>query len=232
MLLLTEGPSRKALAERVKRANALGADLFLSIHHDSVPDKFLEKWEFDGVQRGFSDRFSGHSIFISIRQQRPCRQSAVCENARQSVAKTGIEVHASLHGSEHGPPPAAAGRPANRCLSLRSSCSCSETPSMPAVLLEAGSIINREEELRMGSVERQSLISAAVADAVESFCAARGARTPPKWRAATVRYRSRRKRRPPRRQYGQSSNADPSSWRRPPIADGRFDMRYNHRAKG
>ena len=52
--------------------------------------------------------------------------------------------------------------------------------SMPAVLLEAGSIINREEELRMGSVEQQSLISAAVVDAVQSFCAARGARTPPR----------------------------------------------------
>jgi hypothetical protein len=49
---------------------------------------------------------------------------------------------------------------------------------MPAVLLEAGSIINREEELRMGSVERQALISAAVTDAIESFCAARRPRTP------------------------------------------------------
>ena len=51
--------------ERVERANALGADLFLSIHHDSVPDQLLEKWEFEGEQRGFSDRFKGHSIFIS-----------------------------------------------------------------------------------------------------------------------------------------------------------------------
>ena len=49
---------------------------------------------------------------------------------------------------------------------------------MPAVLLEAGSIINREEELRMGSVERQALISAAVTDAIESFCAARRPLTP------------------------------------------------------
>ena len=44
---------------------------------------------------------------------------------------------------------------------------------MPAVLLEAGSIINREEELRMGSVEHQKLVSAAVVDAVKSFCTAR-----------------------------------------------------------
>ena len=65
LLLITEGPSGKGLVERVTRANALEADLFLSIHHDSVPDQFLEKWEFEGEQRNFSDRFKGHSIFIS-----------------------------------------------------------------------------------------------------------------------------------------------------------------------
>ena len=43
---------------------------------------------------------------------------------------------------------------------------------MPAVLLEAGSIINREEELVMTSSQRQQLISAAVVDAVDSFCVA------------------------------------------------------------
>ena len=44
---------------------------------------------------------------------------------------------------------------------------------MPAVLLEAGSIANRNEELVMASPEQQQLISAAVVDAVDNFCAAR-----------------------------------------------------------
>src|SRR5215813_11829528 len=48
VLLITEGPSRQALAERVKRAKALAGDLFLSIHHDSVPTRFLEQWEVEG----------------------------------------------------------------------------------------------------------------------------------------------------------------------------------------
>ena len=43
---------------------------------------------------------------------------------------------------------------------------------LPAVLLEAGSIANRDEELVMASPERQQLISAAVVDAVDRFCAA------------------------------------------------------------
>ena len=38
VLLVTDGPARKSLFARVGRANRLSADLFLSIHHDSVPE--------------------------------------------------------------------------------------------------------------------------------------------------------------------------------------------------
>ena len=64
-LLITEDPKRTGLVKRVERANKMAADLFLSIHHDSVPKQFIEKWEYEGVQHIFSDRFPGHSIFIS-----------------------------------------------------------------------------------------------------------------------------------------------------------------------
>src|SRR5262249_29742947 len=52
------------------------------------------------------------------------------------------------------------------------------TTQMPAVLLEAGSIINRDEGLVMNSPERRSLIGAAVTDAGEGFCAIRRPRNP------------------------------------------------------
>jgi N-acetylmuramoyl-L-alanine amidase len=44
---------------------------------------------------------------------------------------------------------------------------------MPAVLLEAGSIINRSEENLMNLPEHRALISMAVTTAVELFCKAR-----------------------------------------------------------
>jgi N-acetylmuramoyl-L-alanine amidase len=44
---------------------------------------------------------------------------------------------------------------------------------MPAVLLEAGSIVNRDEELLLATPEHQALIGAAVVQAVDAFCAAR-----------------------------------------------------------
>ena len=44
---------------------------------------------------------------------------------------------------------------------------------MPAVLLEAGSIINRDEEILMNLPEHRALVGGAVATAVEMFCKAR-----------------------------------------------------------
>jgi len=41
---------------------------------------------------------------------------------------------------------------------------------MPAVLLEAGVIVNRDEELALSTLARQAAISAAIADAIRKFC--------------------------------------------------------------
>jgi hypothetical protein len=45
---------------------------------------------------------------------------------------------------------------------------------MPAVLLEAGSIIYRQEELELATPERRLMVAEAVTAAVEEFCASRG----------------------------------------------------------
>src|SRR5215468_1097350 len=178
VLLISEGRSWPALAERIKRANALRADLFLSIHHDSVPDKFLETWEFEGVKRGYSDRFSGHSIFISYDNSDLAGSLLFARMLGSQLQKRGLKytphyTNRIMGNRQRLLVDAQAGvYRYDQLLVLRDT-------DMPAVLLEAGSIINREEELRMGSVERQALISAAVTDAVASFCKGRQPRTPP-----------------------------------------------------
>ena len=50
-----------------------------------------------------------------------------------------------------------------------------EKTEMPAVLLEAGSISNRDEELAMASVERQDMVIGAVTEAVKEYCGPRPA---------------------------------------------------------
>ena len=44
------------------------------------------------------------------------------------------------------------------------------TTRMPAVLLEAGSIVNRDEEILVASPDRQARIAAGILEAVEQFC--------------------------------------------------------------
>ena len=55
-----QGPDRAAAL-----ANKMRADLFISIHHDSVPDYLLETWQYEEQQHQFSDRFQGYAIFMS-----------------------------------------------------------------------------------------------------------------------------------------------------------------------
>jgi hypothetical protein len=45
---------------------------------------------------------------------------------------------------------------------------------MLSVLLEAGSIVNRQEELELATPERRLMMAEAVTAAVENFCASRG----------------------------------------------------------
>lgn len=178
VLLISEGRSWPALGERIKRANAMRADLFLSVHHDSVPDKFLETWEFEGVKRGYSDRFSGHSIFISYDNSDLPGSLLFARMLGQQLKDRGLHYtpHYTQRFMGHRQRLLVDAQVGvyryDQLLVLRDT-------DMPAVLLEAGSIINRDEELRMGKPEQQKLISAGVTDAVASFCKGRQPRTPP-----------------------------------------------------
>lgn len=175
VLLITDGPARQGLVERVARANALGADLLLSIHHDSVPDMFLDKWEFEGEQRSFSDRFNGHSIFVSQDNRDRAGSLLFAKLLGKQLRDRGLQytphyTNRIMGNRQRLLVDAQAGvYRYDQLIVLKHT-------AMPAVLLEAGSIINRDEELRVGSVEHQALLSASVADAVESFCAARRTR--------------------------------------------------------
>ena len=177
VLLITEGPARQGLAERVKRAKELAADLFLSIHHDSVPSRFLEKWEVEGEERSFSDRFSGHSIFISQDSSDYASSLLFARLLGGQLQRRGLKY------TPHYTDPIMGDRKrrlvdAHAGVYRYDQLIVLRTTGMPAVLLEAGSIINREEELRVGSAEHQSLTSAAVANAVTAFCKTHRPRAP------------------------------------------------------
>jgi N-acetylmuramoyl-L-alanine amidase len=168
-LLVTEGKARPSLFKRVVAANHSRAKLLLSIHHDSVPDSFLEEWEFEGSKSHFSDRFIGYSLFVS-------RENPRFEASLMFGRLIGKQMKAQGLEYAHQYAQAFMGRYRRKLLDKDAGVYRYDHlvvlgwARMPAVLLEAGSIINREEELAMNSPERQDMISAAVAGAVKQFC--------------------------------------------------------------
>jgi N-acetylmuramoyl-L-alanine amidase len=168
-LLVTEGKARPSLVKRVAAANNLRASLFLSIHHDSVPDKFLEKWEFEGKKSYFSDRFSGYSVFVSHDNPDFKTSLSFAELVAREMKAEGLQ-YAQQYAQ------AIMGRYQHPLLNKETGIYSYDqlvvlrTTRMPAVLLEGGSIINRDEELKMSSPERRNIISSAVTAAVREFC--------------------------------------------------------------
>jgi N-acetylmuramoyl-L-alanine amidase len=168
-LLVTEGKARRSLVKRVAAANDLHANLFLSIHHDSVPDKFLENWEFENKKSHFSDRFSGYSVFVSRNNPDFKTSLLFAELVAKEMKAQGLQyarqyTQALMGRNQHPLLNKETGVYSyDKLIVLKST-------RMPAVLLEAGSIINRDEELKMDSPERQGIISSGVTAAVKEFC--------------------------------------------------------------
>ena len=168
-LLVTKGKARPSLVKRVVAANELHADLFLSIHHDSVPNSLLENWEFEGKKSHFSDRFSGYSVFVSRNNPDFKTSLAFAELVGKEMKAQGLQ-YARQYTQ------AIMGRYQHPLLNKETGVYSYDelvvlkSTRMPAVLLEAGSIINRDEELKMDSPERQEIISNAVAAAIKDYC--------------------------------------------------------------
>jgi N-acetylmuramoyl-L-alanine amidase len=169
-LLITEGKAKPSLFKRVAAANDWPAQLFLSIHHDSVPNKLLENWEFEGKKSHFSDRFSGYSVFVSRNNPDFKTSFSFAEMVAREMKAQGLEY-------AHQYTQAIMGRYQHPLLNKETGVYSYDDlvvlrkTRMPAVLLEAGSIINRDEELKMDSAERRDIVSNAVAAAVKGFCA-------------------------------------------------------------
>jgi N-acetylmuramoyl-L-alanine amidase len=168
-LLVTGGKARPSLVKRVAAANHLGANLFLSIHHDSVPDKLLENWEFEGKKSHFSDRFSGYSVWVSHDNPDFKTSFSFAELVGKEMKAQGLQ-----YAKQYSQP--IMGRYQHPLLDKETGVYAHDQlvvlrkTRMPAVLLEGGSIINRDEELKMASPERRDIISSGVTAAVKEFC--------------------------------------------------------------
>ena len=130
---------------------AKGADLFLSIHHDSVREYLLPRRE----------EFAGFSLFIS--RHNPQRQkSLVCASAIGEELRTAGMTPSRYHAD----PVIGENRPFADELNgvhFYDNLGVGKTAKMASVLVEAGVIINRAEEARMNDAALRGRIADAIA---------------------------------------------------------------------
>jgi N-acetylmuramoyl-L-alanine amidase len=131
--------------------DARGADLFISIHHDSVRERLLPQ----------AERFAGFSLFVSRQNPQPAK-SLACASA----------IGAKLRGAGftpsryHADPVLGESRPFADELNgvhYYDRLAVARSATMASLLVEAGVIVNREEEQRMRDPVVRGRIAAAVA---------------------------------------------------------------------
>jgi N-acetylmuramoyl-L-alanine amidase len=171
-LLVTNVAPWAGLVQRANYANAQHADLFISIHHDSVPDALLKEWQFNGQDLHYNDDFPGYAIFIS-------NDNGDRGGSLMFGRMLGQELEA--RGEKYTPHYTLPLMGSRRRLLVDAKAGVYtydqlivlRMTRMPAVLLEAGSIINRQEELELATAERRAMTSSAIVAAVKDFCDAR-----------------------------------------------------------
>ena len=136
--------------------DAHGADLFVSIHHDSVKERLLPQ----------ADGFAGFSLFIS-RENKKLEKSLACASAIGAQLRSAGFTPSRYHAD----PVLGESRPfADEANGVHyyDNLAVGRSASMASVLVEAGVIVNRAEEARMRDPAVRLRIAGAVAAGIRA----------------------------------------------------------------
>jgi N-acetylmuramoyl-L-alanine amidase len=144
-----------------RSAQARGADVLLSVHHDSVQPHYLESWTVRDERQLHSERFAGFSLFVSRRNPDPAASLGCAVAIGSALRSSGFTP--SLHHAEPIAGEYRALADAANGVYYFDDLVILRTATQPAVLLEAGIIVNRDEEALLVRSDVQLSISRAVA---------------------------------------------------------------------
>jgi N-acetylmuramoyl-L-alanine amidase len=150
--LIGENGDYAVLQHRTR--DARGADLFVSIHHDSVKERLLPQ----------ADRFAGYSLFVSRLNPKQKASLACASEIGKHMRGAGF-----IPSRYHADPVIGESRPfADEANGVHyyDNLAVARSAPMAAVLVEAGVIVNREEDGKMLDPEVRHRIAAAVAAGV------------------------------------------------------------------
>jgi N-acetylmuramoyl-L-alanine amidase len=153
------------LARRARDLSSRRPDLVLSLHHDSVQDKYLKTGELDGQIRTYTEGFRGYSIFVS-------RDNAFLDDSERFAKLLGGELLAhglkpTFHHHEQENRPIYDPQVGVFFFDL---LAVLRQTTAPAVLLESAVITNPEDEANADDPAYRKRITDAIVSAVVGFC--------------------------------------------------------------
>lgn len=153
-----------SLPKRAEEANRQKADLFLAIHHDSVKDSYLKTWEVDGKTQKYCDDFHGYSIFMSNKNAKAIESLGFASALGRALLKAGFTP--TLHHATQENRPVL---DKEKGIYSFDNLVVLKTAQMPAVLLECGVIVNRDEEEKLNDPAYRGRLIDAITRALESL---------------------------------------------------------------
>ena len=157
-----------SLEDRPRWAAANGATLFVAIHHDSAQEKYMSQWQVDGVTHDYSDLFSGYGLFVSKKNPFFAESYQVADAVGGKLLAEGL--HPSLH---HAEPIPGENRPLlddKKGIYQFDDLRVLKTATIPALLLEVGVLVNRQEELVVATPDYRNKVVTALMAGIQAHC--------------------------------------------------------------
>ena len=166
--VINEEEEEIALKRRTRLAEKEDASLLLSLHHDSVHPAYLEDWTYAGQRLQYCDRYRGYSLLVSSESREYDESLAFAEELGTRLNAGGLWP--TLH---HAEPIEGESRPLldeERGIYRYDELAVLRRAEMPAVLLECGVIVHRQEEEVLDRPTHRAAIVRAIVGAVQAMC--------------------------------------------------------------
>lgn len=152
---------------------AAGRDLIISVHHDSVHAEYMSTWRYEGAVLRYSDMQAGYSLFVSRRNPQLARSIACASAFGASLQREGF-VPSRYHAD---PVVGEAREYADEDYGVHyyDNLVVLHSATIPAMLFEAGVLVNRHEELALSDPDVRARIARSAADAVGACLVGAGA---------------------------------------------------------
>lgn len=152
------------LIERAKYSNQ--KDFMISLHHDSVLERDLSYWEYDGKVHHYNDDAKGFGIFVSTKNKFYKESLSCAVSVATSLKAAGMipnYYHSKLYGK---------GKMEllvnNLPVYRYDNLIVLKTNPAPAMLIEAGVIVNRQEAVTLATDEFRDAFSDAIKNGMNS----------------------------------------------------------------